>query len=98
VYHEASPLLYSRNRFEFTDLGSTRRLSAALTSFFSQTGDKNAGFIRHLCIDFPTFSDYELTLKDDSIKTLELIREKSPSSKRRYVTFGNLNVITPGIH
>jgi hypothetical protein len=74
VYHEASPLLYSRNRFEFTDLTYmvTRRLSA-LALFFSQTGDKNASFIRHLYIDFPTFR------KDDiSIKTPELamIREK----------------------
>jgi hypothetical protein len=82
VYHEASPLLYSRNRFEFTDLAPTRRLStksSALTSFFSQTGDKNTSFIRHLCIDFPTFSDYRpgtAALNDDSIKTLELIREK----------------------
>ncbi|KAN0068465.1 hypothetical protein V8E54_013189 [Elaphomyces granulatus] len=71
VYHEASPLLYSRNRFDFTDLASRGRLSA-LTSFFNQTGDKNASFIRHLCIDFLGYPD----LKEDSIRTLELIREK----------------------
>jgi hypothetical protein len=71
VYHEASPLLYSRNRFDFTDLASRGRLSA-LTSFFNQTGDKNASFIRHFCIDFLGYPD----LKEDSIRTLELIREK----------------------
>jgi len=87
VYREASPLLYSRNRFDFSDSDliytmlklSTNCKSLALTSFFSQIGDKNTSFIRHLYIDFPTFRDHRpetTALEDNNIKTLELIRDK----------------------
>jgi hypothetical protein len=69
AHHEASPLLYSRNRFRL-DQGF-------LTLFLDHIGPQNASFLRHICIAFPAFVDYHLgsvTLKEDSIRTLERIR------------------------
>ena len=82
VNHEASPLLYSGNRFEFTDMNPTlrRRLtqSAALASFLTKIGHRNASFIRQICIDFPTFENdnpESVALQKESIKMLEIIRD-----------------------
>jgi hypothetical protein len=81
VQREARPLLYSSNRFRFSDLEPTHRLetkSAVLASFLSQIERQNASFLRHVCIDFPAFDDYRpgtAMLQEDSIKTLELIRD-----------------------
>jgi hypothetical protein len=81
VNREASPLLYSGNRFRFSGLDLTPRLdtkSAVLASFLSQIESQNASFLRHVCIDFPEFGDYRpgsTVLQEDSIKILELIRD-----------------------
>ena len=94
VHREASPMLYSSNRFEFTEPIPSQKLyneyAAALTSFLSQTGDQNASFIRHLNIGFPAFeNDHRpgstgptLRLKENTIKALELIRDKCTSITR----------------
>ena len=93
VHREASPMLYSRNCFEFSEPTPSRaqRLHAnyasAFTSFLSRTGDQNASFIRHLHIGFPAFEKPgligpALRLKEDSIKALELIRDKCTSIAR----------------
>jgi hypothetical protein len=51
---------------------------AILTSFLGHIGRQNASFLRHICIAFPAF-DYHffesVTLEEDSIRTLELIRD-----------------------
>lgn len=79
MHCEASPLLYSNNRFGFSDLEPTLRLrttSAVLTSFLSQIGRQNASFLRYICIDFSDFNNYQTEsamLEEDSISTLELI-------------------------
>jgi hypothetical protein len=81
VQCEARPLLYSSNRFRFSDLEPTPRLdtkSAVLASFLSQIERQNASFLRYVCIYFPAFDDYRpgtAMLQEDSIKTLELIRD-----------------------
>jgi hypothetical protein len=69
AHHEASTLLYSRNRFRL-DKGF-------LTVFLDQIGPQNASFLRHICIAFPAFNDHResVTLKEDSIRTLERIRD-----------------------
>jgi hypothetical protein len=70
VHREASTLLYSRNRFRL-DKGF-------LTLFLDHIGPQNASLLRHICIPFPAFIDYHLesvTLKEDSIRTLERIRD-----------------------
>jgi len=70
AHREASPLLYSRNRFRL-DKGF-------LKLFLDDIGPQNASFLRHICIAFPAFDDYHLgsiTLKEDSIRTLERIRD-----------------------
>jgi hypothetical protein len=70
THREASTLLYSRNRFRL-DKGF-------LTLFLDQIGPQNASFLRHICIAFPAFDDYHVesvTLKEDSIRTLECIRD-----------------------
>jgi hypothetical protein len=80
VHREARPLLYSSNCFRFCDLERHTLCgkSAVLTSFISQIGLQNASFLRHVCIDFPAFDDYRpgtAMLQEDSIKTLDLIRD-----------------------
>jgi hypothetical protein len=81
VQLEARPLLYSSNRFRFSGLEPMPRLdtkSAVLASFLSQIERQNASFLRHVCIDFPAFDDYRpgtAMLQEDSVKTLELIRD-----------------------
>jgi hypothetical protein len=70
AHREASPLLYSRNCFRL-DKGF-------LTLFLDHIGPQNASYLRHICIAFPAFEDYHLgsiTLKEDSIRTLERIRD-----------------------
>ena len=81
VQHEATPILYSANCFRFSELEPVLRLkteSAAISWVFGQIGRDNAAFIRHICIAFPAFDDYSLgnaTIQEDSMKTLELIRQ-----------------------
>jgi hypothetical protein len=52
AHREASPLLYSRNRF--------RLHKGFLTLFLDHIGPQNASFLRHICIAFPTFDNYRL--------------------------------------
>jgi hypothetical protein len=81
AHSEASPLLYSRNCFRLQDQVSTpgyETQGAILASFLENIGRQNASFLRHICIAFPAFDDYHLgnvTLQEDSIHTLELIRD-----------------------
>jgi hypothetical protein len=86
VHHEAEGLLYTGNQFEFIDLVPTERLMytdcTAVESFLNQIGLQNSSLIRHICIDFPAISDHRpgtACLHGDSIKTLELLREKCTS-------------------
>jgi len=48
-----------------------------LNLFLDHVGPQNASFLRHICIAFPTFDNYlgSVTLQEDSIRTLELIRD-----------------------
>ena len=65
INREASLLLYSQNRFDFTS--STPENVA---SFVEQIGRNNADNIRHICVDFPKFRYLDLgdvTLEDDSV-------------------------------
>jgi hypothetical protein len=71
AHREASALLYSRNCVRLQE-------RAILTSFLDHIGPQNASFLRHVCIPFSAFDDYHLgsvTLKEDSIRTLERIRD-----------------------
>ncbi|MCJ1402140.1 hypothetical protein MMC11_005359 [Xylographa trunciseda] len=68
VHHEASSLLYSLNRFDFTNCTSKH-----VVSFLEQIGRNNANYIRHICVDFPEFHFLDLhdvTLTDDSVGIL----------------------------
>jgi hypothetical protein len=67
AHQEASPLLHSRNRFRL-DQGF-------LTLFLDHIGPQNASFLRRICIGFPAFHLGSVTLKEDSIRTLERIRD-----------------------
>jgi hypothetical protein len=60
AHSEASPLLYSNNRFRFPDIFTSTPSatdSAHIAPFLSQIGSQ-ASLIRHICIAFPTFDDY----------------------------------------
>jgi hypothetical protein len=69
VHREASSLLYAQNRFDFSMC-----TSAGIVSFLDQIGRNNAGYIRHICIDFPVICDFGDTLKDDSARILAKIQ------------------------
>ncbi|OCK94777.1 uncharacterized protein K441DRAFT_659674 [Cenococcum geophilum 1.58] len=85
VYSEASSLFYSENRFTLLDLEFLFRhplQNVILTSFLDRIGRQNASFLRHICIAFPAFDDYHIgrvTLRENSIRTLELIRLNCPN-------------------
>jgi hypothetical protein len=85
VYSEASSLFYSENCFMLSDLEFPLGYplqSAIFTSFLDRIGRQNASFLHHLCIAFPALDDYHLgriPLKEDSIRTLELIRLNCPN-------------------
>jgi hypothetical protein len=74
MQREARPLLYSNNRFRFSDLKPTPRLdtkSAVLALFLSQIERQNASFLCYVCIDFSAFDDYQprtAMLQEESIK------------------------------
>jgi hypothetical protein len=81
VHSEASQLLYSRNRFRLQDpvsMAGYKIQVEILTSFLDHIGRQNASFLRHICIAFPAFDGHffeSVTLEEDSIRTLELIRD-----------------------
>jgi hypothetical protein len=74
VRREASLLLYSGNRFGFSDLDPTPRLdtkSAVLASFLSQVERQNASLLYYVCTDSPAFDDRRpgsAMLQEDSIE------------------------------
>ncbi|CAO2655007.1 Nn.00g117400.m01.CDS01 [Neocucurbitaria sp. VM-36] len=73
VHREASSLFYSRNSFDLTD-----RTAESVASFLDQIGQKNAGYIRQIYIDFPTFSHLDvddIAIKDDSACILTNIQK-----------------------
>jgi hypothetical protein len=84
VHSEASPLLYSNNRFRFPDIFTSTPSatdSAHIAPFLSQVGSQTS-LIRHICVAFPTFDDYRhgrARLHEAHIKNLELIRDTCTS-------------------
>jgi hypothetical protein len=77
VYNEAIPLLYSDNRFRFSDLRHT-----SIAAFIRQIGAQ-ASLLRHVCIDFPTpplAEDYghDSGLQENSLENLDLLRDACP--------------------
>ena len=80
AYREASPLLYSHNRFVFPDISASTPPAAdgALIAPFVRQIGSQASLIRHICLSFPAFEDYQqkgARLHDAQIKNLELIRD-----------------------
>ncbi|MCJ1257758.1 hypothetical protein MMC24_005584 [Lignoscripta atroalba] len=84
AHREASPLLYSNNRFQFPDVFTSTQDatdSAHIAPFLCQIGSQ-ASLIRHICIAFPTFDDYRhdrVRLHEAHIKNLELMRDTCTS-------------------
>ncbi|KAH7123873.1 hypothetical protein B0J11DRAFT_568798 [Dendryphion nanum] len=73
IHGEASSLLYAQNHFNLTMC-----TSEDVTSFFKQIGYKNANYIRHIYIKFPRFRYLDMedvTIEDDSLRILEIIRD-----------------------
>jgi hypothetical protein len=80
TYAEARSLLYSSNRFKFSDIDLTQNSklntnSAILAYFLSQIETENASFLHHIYIDFPAERSGTAMLKESGTKTLELIRD-----------------------
>jgi hypothetical protein len=80
AHSEASPLLYSNNRFRFPDIWNLTD-SAHIAPFLLQIGPQ-ANLVRHIRISFPTFDDFRhssASLHEAHIKNLELIRDTCTS-------------------
>ena len=79
---EATPILYSRNRFAFIDSWSLLghdSSSGALAFLLWKIGPRNATFLRHCCMDTPTFdidTSGNIAFQPECISTLDLIGEK----------------------
>jgi hypothetical protein len=79
VYNEASPILYSKNCFQFPDVliaTPSRTLSAHIAPFLHQIGCQ-ASHIRHICIPFPDFDELQdkaPALYQADIDNLDLVR------------------------
>ncbi|KAF2804520.1 uncharacterized protein BDZ99DRAFT_525357 [Mytilinidion resinicola] len=86
VYNEASPLLYSKNRFQFPEVfGSAPSLPirAHVAPFLIQIGSQSK-LIHHICIPFPTFNypvPERARLDEVHIENLELIRKTCTNIK-----------------
>jgi hypothetical protein len=84
AHSEASPLLYSNNRFWFPNIFTSipsATDSAHIAPFLSQIGSQ-ASLIRHIYIAFSIFDDYRrgrARLHEAHIKNLELIRDTCTS-------------------
>jgi hypothetical protein len=80
AYREASPILYSNNRFQFPEIngsGASTSTHAHIAPFLNQIG-LQASHIRHICIPFPKFNYFKpkkAKLHEAHIKNLELIRK-----------------------
>jgi hypothetical protein len=79
IYHEASASLYRTNQFYLVD--TTQQQSDLLISFLDCVGPVHASSLSYLCINFPVVERTEgqsgqVKLKDDSLQTLGLLRDK----------------------
>ncbi|KAI0120738.1 hypothetical protein BJ170DRAFT_646576 [Xylariales sp. AK1849] len=83
---EAIPLIYSNNRFRFPNAYTSFGHDTGLTSYnsdvpyiapFLRQIRRNAGFLRHICISFPTsFASWRPpVLHEEHIQVFQLIRE-----------------------
>ncbi|KAI4859703.1 hypothetical protein F4820DRAFT_462268 [Hypoxylon rubiginosum] len=81
VHREATPLLYSNNRFWFPQVFSGRTDIAHIAPFLGQIGSR-ASLIQHICITFPSFDHSRLRtaeLQKEHVENLELIRDTCTS-------------------
>jgi len=75
------------------------REAGFLTSYLDHIGPQNASFLRHIYIAFPAFDDYHhlesVTLKEDSIRTLERIRDNSTNlaTLKTSLRFQTINIM-----
>ena len=82
---------------------SVRRFSF-LTSFLDHIRPQNASFLRHIYFAFPAFDDYHhlesVTLKEDSIRTLERIRDNSTNlaTLKTSLRFQTINIMESAIN
>ncbi|KAH6871631.1 hypothetical protein B0T10DRAFT_553329 [Thelonectria olida] len=91
VNREATPFLYSNNRFRFPDAYTSLNTGTDRISYnpdvpyispFLQQIAANAGLLRHICINFPTSfapsNRWEPVLCEEHVQVLQLIRETCP--------------------
>ncbi|KAH8648107.1 hypothetical protein BGZ61DRAFT_376531 [Ilyonectria robusta] len=83
AHHEAGPLLYSGNYFQFGidmpvyEIGYDTEYKI-FTSFLNYIGLQNTGFLSYLYIAFPAYNNHRpggIALEDNSMSTLNLIRD-----------------------
>jgi hypothetical protein len=85
ICREASAILYGTNHFHLVD--TTQQQLGLLRSFLDCIGSVNAASLSHLCINFPVLEEVdhqvgEVKLRDDSLGSLKLLREKCTTLSR----------------
>ncbi|PWY87949.1 hypothetical protein BO94DRAFT_624090 [Aspergillus sclerotioniger CBS 115572] len=83
---EARTILYGANRFDFQEMETVRRPPSLLESFFSCIGPVNAGFLSHICINFPDTEREagqlgDIRLRDDGLQRLRVLQEQCTGLK-----------------
>ncbi|KAK3994875.1 hypothetical protein QBC44DRAFT_235335 [Cladorrhinum sp. PSN332] len=79
LYVEASATLYGSHQFVLVD--TTRSQANLLQSFLDRIGSVNAGYLSHICINFPVTESVscqagEVTLREDDLGELKLLQKK----------------------
>ncbi len=91
IHHEASSLLYSQNRFDFTSCDSER-----LISFINQIGRVNASRIQHVYIEFPDvriLGTDKVTFGINCVRTLARIQSDCTNLSTITTSRGSTNAV-----
>ncbi|OOF96681.1 hypothetical protein ASPCADRAFT_206865 [Aspergillus carbonarius ITEM 5010] len=80
VSAEARAILYGANQFIFQEIETLQRPASVLEAFLKCIGPENAGFLSHICIDFPATEKIddcsgEIRLRDNSLQRLRLLQK-----------------------
>ena len=81
ISDEARAILYGMNQFTLQEADTTQRQGRLLESFLNCIGPVNAGFLSHLCIEFPATERIEgqsgeIRIREDSLQSLQLLQNE----------------------
>lgn len=86
ISDEARAILYGINQFTLQEVETIQRPGSLLKSFLNCIGPVNAGWLSHLCINFPATERIEgqpgeIKLREDSLQSLQLLQKECTKLK-----------------